>query len=172
MNISVLGILYPLGSLVWGRSRCLILHGEGSPFKLQPSGRRVPGFGQLWFHLSGLMKAPWRVLCAALGGLSANFVGDSFYMYDIRRVGRRFRRCWGTYPLFAALLSVTVLREPMTAGSWQGRHRPCRTHSVPVRGGENAAPAGGREGLLLSLLAAFFWGVSFVSARWAVTRAA
>lgn len=151
---------------------------KGSPFKLQAV--RAVGFlafgAALVFIFPGLMKAPVEgVLCAALGGLSANFVGDSFYMYDIRRVGPSASAAvGGTYPLFAALLSVTVLREPMTAGVMAGVGTVLAGLTLfQSRGGENLAatrPEDVRRGLLLSLLAAFFWGVSFVSARWAVTR--
>lgn len=183
MNIGVLGIVYSLSAaLVWGTVPvayrfCMV---KGTPFKLQA----FRGVGFLVFAavtalvIPGIVRAPLiTIIVAALGGLSANFAGDTLFMYGIRRIGASpSAAIAGTYPLFAALLSVVMLREPVTAGVVAGIGSVLGGLLLFQARGAEAFSATRREdmraGFLLSLLAGFFWGISFVASRWAITRGA
>ena len=181
VNISVLGIVYSLSAaLVWGTVPvvyrfCMV---RGSPFKLQA----FRGVGFLVFAvvialvLPEIVPAPVvTIVVASLGGLSANLVGDTLFMYGIRHIGASASAAVaGTSPLFASLLSVVLLREPLTVGIMAGigcvlgglflfQSRERGTFA-------EIRPGDVRIGLLLSLLTALFWGMSFVASRWAITR--
>jgi drug/metabolite transporter (DMT)-like permease len=173
--VNIIGVFYSLlVAFVWGSAPIIYRYCIASSSALKMQAVRSIGFLGCGLVIAAFSPDIMRVafhsaFLVSIGGLSALLVGDSLFFHGIKLIGPGTATAiTGTYPFFASVAAILFLGEKATTATVVGTI--CIFVGLVVFRMKKEEPKQkSLKGVLLALLAAFFWSVNFVLTRWGMT---